>query len=235
MEIDRQVAQSNAIAEKAVGETERTNAAVKELDEAAQRIGDVVKLITASPSRPICWRSTPPSRRRAPAKPAAASPWWRRRSRRWPARPPRRPRRSPRRSPACSTPTERSIEAIGAIERTIREIGEISGAIAAAVTEQGAATQEIARSVEIAARRTSETAEEVATRRTARPARRTRSAGAVLDASQSLSAEVDASDRGSCSSFFVALRTGPLLAREDCDPDYSGCGASRSDRASQGR
>ena len=48
--------------------------------------------------------------------------------------------------------TMRSIEAIGAIERTIREIGEITGAIAAAVTEQGAATQEIARSVETAAR-----------------------------------------------------------------------------------
>ncbi len=55
--------------------------------------------------------------------------------------------------------TMRSIEAIGAIERTIREIGEISGAIAAAVTEQGAATQEIARSVETAAKRTIETAE----------------------------------------------------------------------------
>ena len=57
--------------------------------------------------------------------------------------------------------TMRSIEAIGAIERTIREIGEISGAIASAVTEQGAATQEIARSVEIAARRTIDTADEV--------------------------------------------------------------------------
>ncbi len=37
--------------------------------------------------------------------------------------------------------TMRSIEAITAIEYTIREIGNISGAIAAAVTEQGAATQ----------------------------------------------------------------------------------------------
>ncbi len=46
MEIDRQVAQSNAIADKAVGEAEWTNAAVKELNEAAGRIGDVVKLIT---------------------------------------------------------------------------------------------------------------------------------------------------------------------------------------------
>ena len=46
MEIDRQVAQSNAIAEKAVGEAERTNTAVQELSEAAKRIGDVVSLIT---------------------------------------------------------------------------------------------------------------------------------------------------------------------------------------------
>jgi methyl-accepting chemotaxis protein len=57
--------------------------------------------------------------------------------------------------------TVRSIEAITAIEHTIREIGNISGAIAAAVTEQGAATSEIARSVETAARRTVETAAEV--------------------------------------------------------------------------
>ena len=28
-----------------------------------------------SPARPICWRSTPPSRRRAPARPGAALPW----------------------------------------------------------------------------------------------------------------------------------------------------------------
>lgn len=46
MEIDRQVGHSNAISEKAVGEAERTNIAVKELDEATKRIGDVVNLIT---------------------------------------------------------------------------------------------------------------------------------------------------------------------------------------------
>ena len=46
MEIDRQVSQSNAIADKAVTEAERTNTAVKELDEAARRIGDVIRLIT---------------------------------------------------------------------------------------------------------------------------------------------------------------------------------------------
>ena len=45
-EIDRQVAQSNVIAGKAVSEAEATNTAVKELGDAASRIGDVVKLIT---------------------------------------------------------------------------------------------------------------------------------------------------------------------------------------------
>jgi methyl-accepting chemotaxis protein len=57
--------------------------------------------------------------------------------------------------------TSRSIAAIEAIEGTIRDIGSISGAIAAAVTQQGAATQEIARSVDVAAKRTVETADEV--------------------------------------------------------------------------
>src|SRR5207253_10209271 len=45
-EIDRQVAQANAIAGKAVSEAEWTNSMVKELNEAAGRISDVVRLIT---------------------------------------------------------------------------------------------------------------------------------------------------------------------------------------------
>src|SRR5262249_15322021 len=46
MEIDRQVAQSNSIAEKAVGEAERSSAAGTELHDAAKRIGHVTSLIT---------------------------------------------------------------------------------------------------------------------------------------------------------------------------------------------
>ena len=36
------------------------------------RIGDVIELINTSPDRPTCWRSMPPSKRRAPARLAAA-------------------------------------------------------------------------------------------------------------------------------------------------------------------
>jgi methyl-accepting chemotaxis protein len=46
MEIDRQVAQSTTIAERAVGEAEHTGSEIKLLDAAAKRIGDVVRLIS---------------------------------------------------------------------------------------------------------------------------------------------------------------------------------------------
>ena len=55
-------------------------------------------------ARPICLRSTPPSRRRAPVKPAAASRWSRRKSRLWPNRPRKQPARSVRRSQECRPP-----------------------------------------------------------------------------------------------------------------------------------
>ena len=160
-EIDRQVAQSNAIAGKAVSEAEWTNAMVKELDEAAGRISDVVRLITdiAEQTNLLALNATIEAARAGDAGRGFAVV------------------ASEVKALAGQTAkatedigaqisgmqhaTMRSIEAIGAIERTIRNIGEISGAIAAAVTEQGAATQEIARSVETAAVRTSETAPEV--------------------------------------------------------------------------
>jgi methyl-accepting chemotaxis protein len=160
-EIDRQVAQSNAIASKAVSEAEWTNAMVKELDEAAGRISDVVRLITdiAEQTNLLALNATIEAARAGDAGRGFAVV------------------ASEVKALAGQTAkatedigaqisgmqhaTMRSIEAIGAIERTIRNIGDISGAIAAAVTEQGAATQEIARSVETAAERTSETAEQV--------------------------------------------------------------------------
>ena len=160
-EIDRQVAQSNAVAGKAVGEAEWTNAMVKELDEAAGRISDVVRLITdiAEQTNLLALNATIEAARAGDAGRGFAVV------------------ASEVKALAGQTAkatedigaqisgmqhaTARSIEAIGAIERTIRNIGEITGTIAAAVTEQGAATQEIARSVETAAVRTSETAQEV--------------------------------------------------------------------------
>ena len=202
-EIDRQVAQSNAIATKAVNEAGRTNLAVKELDEAAGRIGDVVKLITgiAEQTNLLALNATIEAARAGEAgrgfavvagevKALAGQ--------------------TSRATEEISTQiagmqraTVRSIEAITAIEHIIREIGDISGAIAAAVTEQGAATAEIARSVEIAAKRTVETAEGVNLVGTATEDTRS-SAGAVKTVADDLGS-VAGRIRGQVDAFFQRL------------------------------
>ena len=202
-EIDRQVAQSNAIATKAVNEAGRTNLAVKELDEAAGRIGDVVKLITgiAEQTNLLALNATIEAARAGEAgrgfavvagevKALAGQ--------------------TSRATEEISTQiagmqraTVRSIEAITAIEHIIREIGDISGAIAAAVTEQGAATAEIARSVEIAAKRTVETAEGVNLVGTATEDTRA-SAGAVKTVADDLGS-VAGRIRGQVDAFFQRL------------------------------
>jgi methyl-accepting chemotaxis protein len=160
-EIDRQVAQSNAIASKAVNEAGSTNLAVKELDEAAARIGDVIKLITdiAEQTNLLALNATIEAARAGEAGrgfAVVAS-----EVKALAGQTSRATEEIAAQIAGMQRATTRSIDAINAIEAIIREIGEISGAIAAAVTEQGAATQEIARSVEIAARRTVDTAAEV--------------------------------------------------------------------------
>jgi len=161
MEIDRQVAQSNAIAEKAVGEAERTNSAVQELSEAAKRIGDVISLITdiAEQTNLLALNATIEAARAGEAGRGFAVVAGEVKA--LAGQTAKATEDIARQISDMQHATERSIAAIEAIEGTIRDIGSISGAIAAAVTEQGAATQEIARSVDVAAKRTIDTAEEV--------------------------------------------------------------------------
>jgi methyl-accepting chemotaxis protein len=160
-EIDRQVAQSNAITGKAIDEAARSNDAVKELDEAGRRIGDVIKLITdiASQTNLLALNATIEAARAGDAgrgfavvagEVKALS-----------SQTAKATDEIGAQIAAMQSATARSIEAIAGIERTIGDIGEISGAIASAVTEQGAASQEMARSIEVAARRTNEAAAEV--------------------------------------------------------------------------
>jgi len=161
-EIDRQVAQSNAIAAKAINEAVRTNDAVKELDEAGRRIGDVIRLITeiAGQTNLLALNATIEAARAGEAgrgfavvagEVKALS-----------SQTAKATGEIGAQIAAMQNATQRSIRATADIELTIREIGEISGAISAAVTEQGAATQEIARSAEVAANHTYHTATEVA-------------------------------------------------------------------------
>jgi methyl-accepting chemotaxis protein len=81
--------------------------------------------------------------------------------------------------------TAGSAQAIGDITRTIGRVSEISTAIASAVEEQGAATQEISRNVQQAAQGTQEVSSNI-TGVTEAATQTGTSAGHVLDAAREL-------------------------------------------------
>jgi len=75
-EIGHQLTRATEVVRVTVTEAETTNQQIAGLADAAQKIGDVVKLIRDIAGQPISWRSTPPSRRRALARPGAVLRWW---------------------------------------------------------------------------------------------------------------------------------------------------------------
>jgi methyl-accepting chemotaxis protein len=128
-EIDRQVSQANAIAGKAVSEAEWTNTMVRELNEAAGRIGDVVRLITdiAEQTNLLALNATIEAARAGEAGrgfAVVAS-----EVKALAGQTAKATEDIAAQIAGMQKATTRAIEAIGAIERTIREIGEISGAI----------------------------------------------------------------------------------------------------------
>jgi methyl-accepting chemotaxis protein len=161
MEIDRQVSHSNAIAAKAVDEAGRTNAEIKALDDAAKRIGDVVKLITAIAEQTnlLALNATIEAARAGEAGRGFAV--VANEVKALAGQTAKATEEISSQIAGMQQATVRSVDAIGTIQRTIREVGDITATIAAAVTEQGAATREIARSADIASKRTIETVAEV--------------------------------------------------------------------------
>jgi methyl-accepting chemotaxis protein len=203
-EIERQIAQSHTIAAKAVDEAESTNAAVKALNEAAGRIGDVVSLITdiAEQTNLLALNATIEAARAGEAGRGFAIVASEVKA--LAGQTAKATEDIAAQITGMQKATTRSIAALGAIERTIRDIGAISNTIAAAVTEQGAATQEIARSVEVAARRTTDTAGEVGRVGEATDATRT-NAASVKSVAEDLGT-VAARVRAQVDQFFATLR-----------------------------
>ena len=161
LEIERQVAQSNDIAIKAVAEAGATNDTVQELSEAARRIGDVIRLINdiAEQTNLLALNATIEAARAGEAGRGFAVVAGEVKA--LAGQTAKATEEIGLQIAGMQQATDRSIAAIGAIKTTIRDIGDISSAIAAAVTEQGAATQEIARSVETASRHSAETADQI--------------------------------------------------------------------------
>jgi methyl-accepting chemotaxis protein len=203
-EIERQIAQSHTIAAKAVDEAESTNAAVKALNEAAGRIGDVVSLITdiAEQTNLLALNATIEAARAGEAGRGFAIVASEVKA--LAGQTAKATEDIAAQITGMQKATTRSITALGAIERTIRDIGAISNTIGAAVTQQGAATQEIARSVEVAARRTTDTAGEVGRVGEATDATRA-NAASVKSVAEDLGT-VAARVRAQVDQFFATLR-----------------------------
>ncbi|MBW7971716.1 methyl-accepting chemotaxis protein [Bradyrhizobium sp. BR 10289] len=150
-EIARQVQESARIASEAVGQASRTNQQVGELSKAAARIGDVVELINtiAGQTNLLALNATIEAARageagrgfavvasevKALAEQTAKATG-----------------EIGQQISSIQAATEQSVGSIREISGTIERLSEISSAVAAAVEEQGAATQEISRNVQQAA------------------------------------------------------------------------------------
>jgi methyl-accepting chemotaxis protein len=113
-----------------------------------------------------------------------------------------------------------SVEMIRDIARMGEEIDESAAGIAAAVEQQGVATQEISESAARAATNTAQLAD--GARAVGAAVGETQSAGSVLEsASQEFAAQSKDMER-SVEAFFYALRTGPLDRRKGRDKAYHG-------------
>jgi methyl-accepting chemotaxis protein len=150
-EISRQVTSASGTARQAVAEAERTNITVQALTEGARRIGDVVGLIgaIAKQTNLLALNATIEAARAGDAGKGFAVVASEVKS------------LANQTSEATTeistqislmqTATADAVAAIRGISTTIQGIDEVAAAIAAAVEEQGAATQEIARSIHRAA------------------------------------------------------------------------------------
>ncbi len=187
-EIGRQASESSRIASEAVKQAEMTNGRVAELSQSALRIGDVVKLITsiAEQTNLLALNATIEAARAGTAGRGFAV--VAQEVKALAAQTSKATEEITAQIAAMQTATEGSVTAIKGIGSTIGRISEIATTIAAAVEEQGAATQEISRNVQQAATGTSQVTVNIVD--VSRGAQETRSASSqVLASAQSLSEE----------------------------------------------
>jgi methyl-accepting chemotaxis protein len=187
-EIGRQVHESSAIAGEAVRQAQTTDAQIGELAQAAGRIGDVVKLITAIAEQTnlLALNATIEAARAGEAGKGFAV--VAQEVKALAAQTAKATDEISGQIAGMQVATQQSVGAIKAIGGTITRISEITATIAAAIEEQTAATVEISRNVQEAAKGTAQVAGHIAD--VNRGAGETGSASAqVLASAQSLASE----------------------------------------------
>ena len=156
VEISRQVASSSEMAQGAVQQARSTGQTVDGLAQAAQKIGDVVQLITdiASQTNLLALNATIEAARAGEAGKGFAVVASEVKS--LATQTSRATGEIAHQIAAVQGATTEAVKAIQSISHTIERINEVATTIAAAVEEQGAATQEISRNVQQAATGTHE-------------------------------------------------------------------------------
>ena len=150
-EISRQLAQSAKVAGKAQEDANRTDEVVKALADGAQKIGEVVGLINsiAGQTNLLALNATIEAARAGDAGKGFAVVASEVKS--LATQTAKATENISQQIAQIQAATKVAVDSIGGIGRTIGEISQIAAAVAAAVEEQGSATQEIARNVQQAA------------------------------------------------------------------------------------